>query len=521
MKVIYQGVNPRRVKKKNPEEVTYSKGGKSRTVTGYTAEERAELIKSKKAIKDSIRNLESQKIEGSSRQINLLRKAKDKAVSALKKREGIISNEIEKLKNARADRLKMSFEGYKEKSKRVTPLRKDLTEGVNKKIVKSITRSSDKFAGDNVAKLQRSAKLHATKMAKKNELLTIQNKLKRSEDKLKELKALQKLGASEKDRTDLVFTKAEVAELKKQLVSQSKGVGMAKKKRKVAKKATAKKVAKKVSKVAKKAKRKVAKKATKRKASKKASKAKAKSKPARKRRKAKKVVAEVIAKPKRRKARKSVKAKAKKARRKSSKKSAKKSNPYVVAKRNPYVRSNPMLTKVDSMLDRALGVSTVELGGVVIASAIDGKITELTKSLIAKVGGQKVLDMVPSEYHSPIINGVLGGLLIGAEHLLSKKKIKYAGHVGDVGRGFLLVSLVKAIGQVSPISEENTLSGYVSEATPRSMGGYVLENSMAGTDVDFGGKSVDFQGVDFQGTSVDFEGVGSLHDDFDLDSTDW
>lgn len=519
MKVIYQGVNPRRVKKKNPEEVVYAKNGKTKKVTGYTAQERAELIKSKKAIKDAIRGLESQQINGSSRQINLLRKAKDKSISALKKRESIISNEIEKLKNARAERLAMSFEGYKEKSKKVIPLRKDLTEGVNKKIVGSITRGSSKFAGDNVAKLQRSAKIHASKMAKKNELLTVQNKLKRSEEKLKELKALQKLGASEKDKTDLAFVKAEVKELQNQLMSKSKGVGMAKKK-KVAKKAAKKKVVTKVAKTAKKAKRKVAKKAGK-KASKKAKSSKAKSKPARRRKKAKKVVAEVIAKPKRKKARKSkaVKAKAKKKASKRSK--AKKGNPYVVAKRNPYVRSNPMLTKVDSMLDRALGVSTVELGGVVLASAVDGKVADLVKGLLSKVGGQKVLDMVPSEYHSPIINGILGGMLIGAEHLLSKKKIKYASHVGDVGRGFLLVSLVKAIGQASPISEENTLAGYVSEPTARSMGGYVLERDMAGSDADFG--AVDFQGptADFQGTSVDFEGLGSLHDDFDLDSTDW
>jgi hypothetical protein len=516
MKVIYQGVNPRKTKRRNPEDVVYAKGGKKKTVTEYSPSERAELIKSKKAISDAIKSLESQSINGSSRQINLLRKAKDKSVNALKKRSSVISGEIEKLKNARAERLQLSYEGYAEKSKKVSPLRKDLTHDVNKKIVSGITRGSAKFGSDNVSKLEKSAKLRAHKMAKKNELLTVQNKLKKSEEKLKELKHLRTHGASEQDKTDLAFTKAEISELKKQLVSKSKGVVMAEKKV-VAKKAT-KEATKKVAKTAKKATRKVAKKAGK-KVAKKASKASKKPKSAR-RKKAKKVIAPVVvAKPKRRKAHKghkTVKAKAKKAK-KVSKKVSKKSNPMVVRK-NPYVRSNPMLTKVDSILDRVLGVSTVELGGVLLASSIDGLVISWVKKI---PHSDKVLAHIPSEYHAPLVNGLLGALLVGAEHICAKKKIKAGPYLGDIGRGFLLVSLVKGMGQLSPESEENTLAGYVSEATPRSMGGYVLERNMG--DVDFGNKEVDFQGsnADFQGTSEDFQGMGSMHDDFDLDQTDW
>lgn len=541
MKLIYQTANPKKkaskkaskkvstrkvTKRKNPTEVTYADGnGRREKATLYSGAERGEMIKGKYALTQAQKRVLAKEVKGSGRAANLVNKKKQKLAGALGAQAKRFEKELKTATGARRKELELKLQGFKPQFQTKKPLNKSLTEATAKKIAASIEKASKAISSKGVArqveaikkgkKTKRAVASKARATARTAHTEGLRAKLSAKTEQVKELTKLLKLGASTKDKADLTDLKKEMSDIKKEL-SNSKGVGMAKKAKKVAtkkrKKAKTTKVAKKTKKVASK------KTATKRRAKRKS--------------KAKKVAVVAVA-PKRRKIRRkaskkvAVKATTTTRRKTSKKRGAKKAsrktkrNPYVMS--NPYIKTNPMFTKIDSILDRALGVSTVELGGVVIAAAVSGKLTELVKKL-PMVGEQ--VAKIPAQYQTTAIQGLIGALAVVAETVMAKKKMKASQYVGDIGRGFLLNALIGGIKAASPLAvDASPMAGYITDTTPRGMSGYVLDNGMAGSlalaDSDFKG-GADFDGSTIGGADFDGSTIGSMNDsvsdNFDFDS---
>jgi len=542
MKLIYQTANPRKkvakkatskkatrrtTKRKNPTEVTYTKeGGGRQTATLYSGQERAQMIKGKYALTQAQKKILSKKVGGTGRAANLVNKKKQSLSKSMDAKIAKFTRELKNATGARKKELELKLQGFKPAYQKKSALHGDLTEATAKRIAASMEKAARSISDKGVKaladkikkgkKISRANKATAKASARSAQATKLREQLANSKKREQELTKLLSMGASDKDKADLIDIKREMKELKKEL-SNSKGVGMAKKAKKVA---TKKRKKAKTVKVAKKAKKKVASKKT-------ATKKRAKRT---KRSKAKGIVALAKA-PKRRKTRRKtskvvVKATTKKktSKRRGAKKGSRKTkrNPYVMS--NPYIKTNPMFTKIDSILDRALGVSTVELGGVVLGAALGGKLTEYAKK-IPLVGEQ--IAKIPAQYQVTAIQGLLGTLAVVAETFMAKKKMKSSQYVGDIGRGFLLNALIGGVKTLSPMAVDATpMAGYVTDSTPRGMSGYVLDNGMAGglalSDSDFKGTGADFDGSTIGGADFDGSTIGSMNDsvsdNFDFDS---
>lgn len=220
--------------------------------------------------------------------------------------------------------------------------------------------------------------------------------------------------------------------------------------------------------------------------------------------------------------------------------SVKRTNPIIQSnpkrrhkKRNPIVRSNPRFMKnpigavvgmenkllqsgafksVDGMAKKFLNAGVLEIAGLAVGSAFDGKIVEGVDWLASKIGMEKYVGMIPAKYKAPALTGGTGLLLHALNSFIAKKNGGKKSQVLDeLSKGLIASALVKTVAHMSKWSVENSVAVSSSANSmaglvyDHSMGAYVHANPSASLPTgnsDFSG--ADFEGADFEG--ADFEG---------------
>jgi hypothetical protein len=219
----------------------------------------------------------------------------------------------------------------------------------------------------------------------------------------------------------------------------------------------------------------------------------------------------------------------------------KRTNPIVQTnprkkRRNPIVKSNPRFMKnpvgavgssivnmenkllqsgafksVDGMAKKFLNAGVLEIAGLAVGSAFDGKIVEGVDWVASKVGASALMAKIPAQYKAPAITGGTGLLLHALNSFLAKKSGKKSQVLDELSKGLIASALVKTVAHMSKWSVENSV-GMTSSANAMaglvydpSMGAFVHANPSASLPTgnsDFSG--ADFEGADFEG--ADFEG---------------
>jgi len=207
-----------------------------------------------------------------------------------------------------------------------------------------------------------------------------------------------------------------------------------------------------------------------------------------------------------------------------------------IKRTNPIVRSNPRFMSnpvgavgssivnmenkllqsgafksVDGMAKKFLNAGVLEIAGLAVGSAFDGKIVEGVDWLASKVGAQSIMAKIPAQYKAPAITGGTGLLLHALNSFMAKKSGKKSQVLDELSKGLIASALVKTVAHMSKWSVENAvavpssanaMAGLVYDP---SMGAFVHANpsaSMPTGNSDFSG--ADFEGADFEG--ADFEG---------------